>query len=58
MGANRQQVAGPEEENWPRDSSMKKMGIPTSSSIMTYGMKKAPAKSSCNHDYHVKFCTK
>ena len=34
MGANRQQVAGPEEENWPRDSSMKKMGMPTSSSMM------------------------
>lgn len=40
-----QTESGPRLENWPSDSSMKKMGIPQMASIMKYGTKKAPARS-------------
>ena len=42
-GAISQQVRGLELVNWPSDSSMKKMGMPTKNSMMAYGMKNTAA---------------
>ena len=38
-------VIGPKLANWPKESSMKKSGNPTSDSMITYGIKKAPKTS-------------
>lgn len=43
-----QTASGPRLENWPSDSSMKKMGIPQIASMMKYGTRKAPARSKGN----------
>jgi len=45
IGAYFQQVRGPELVNWPIDSSRKKIGIPTNTNMITYGMKNAPENS-------------
>lgn len=47
-------VAGPRLMYWPRVSSMKKMGMPASNSIVAYGIRKAAEKvctvaANCSH---------
>lgn len=43
-GIDRQMVIGPRLANWPKESSRKNNGIPTSSCIIQYGIRNAPAK--------------
>ena len=42
MGTALQAVMGPLPQNWPNESSMKKRGVPHTSSMIVYGIKKAP----------------
>lgn len=42
MGAMYHTAMAPLRWNWPSTSSMKKSGIPPNSSIVKYGMRKAP----------------
>ena len=43
-GANFQHVSGPDDVNWPRASSRKKMGVPRNTIMIVYGTRNAAMK--------------